>query len=177
MPNVPPHPRNQGRRASQPTPTAKSNDDDFGCLLVVIAVLWYFGFISFHWRDKEQPAERLEEVREQLAQADSQLAKLTSVVQAIKADSSALASRRSSLEQQVAQLERARDEIASSLRAASNMVTAPAKSRWRAFWDELYTSVIGNLISALILAGLSWFGAKLLWRFFKKRKTPTSPAT
>jgi hypothetical protein len=136
--------------------TTKSSDDG-GCVLIALLILWYCGFVSFHWRGEGQSSDRLKDVETQIASAESQLANLSRVVREIGDQSDTLSVRRRTLQDQVAELERTRDEIALSLERASNAVAPSARSRWRSLFGVLFTGVPSNLISSALIASIAWF--------------------
>jgi uncharacterized coiled-coil protein SlyX len=119
--------------------------------------LWYFGFISFHWRDQPPSGDRLRDVETQIARADSQLHDLSEVVREISEQSDTLDNRRRALQEQVARLERARDQIALSLDRASSAVSLPARSHWRSVFDLLFSGVPSNLISSALVGLIAWY--------------------
>jgi hypothetical protein len=116
-------------RRDEGAPTTKSSDDS-GCILITLLVLWYFGFVSFHWRGQDQSRERLRDVQAQIVTADSQLANLSRVVRDIRDQSDSLSARRMALQEQVAELERTRDQLALSLERASQAVAPSGTNRW-----------------------------------------------
>ena len=139
-----------------PPPHAKSQDEA-GCLLILLAVLWYAGFVSFNWGGDKDSAKRLTEVKAELAHAETQLNQISNVTEGMTRESDALQAQRTTLKRQVDELQQARDAIARNLETASNII-APSKSgRWYAVGESLFTGVLGNLISAAILAAFAWW--------------------
>ena len=172
--------RGHSRRNHQASPTPTSGDD-VGCLLIALALAWFFGFVSFHSRDTGEAIDRIKDIRVELTKAEAQLRQLTRVVEEIKSDSAVLASRRSALEEQVTQLEETRDQIALNLEAASKLVRPSGKSRWQAFLDTIFTGALGDLLSKAILALVGLFVGKRAWRVLRVRLgqregKPTPPA-
>lgn len=163
--------RKRASRRTQGSPNASSKSDDSGCLLVLLGVLWYFGFVSFHSREKGRAIDRLEDVHVELAKAQGRLEQITKVASEIKAEASVLDARRTSLHRKVAELERTRDQIARNLDAAAKAISPqqPA-SRWDRLLESIFTGVIGNFVSAGLLAFGSWFVGKRLWRARGRRE-------
>lgn len=162
-------PANDGDKLSK----HQSNDDGCGCAILVIALLWFFGYLSFHSRDQGKANERLSDVTAQLANAERQLAEITRITDQIKTEQGVMDAHRIVLRDQVTQLERARDEIAQSLDAASNIVDPATKNVWRSFMTTLSTGVLGELISAGLIALIAGFFGKR-WGAATERKRTAS---
>jgi hypothetical protein len=143
------------RRKTHANPTRSG--DDSGCLLVILFLLWSLGFLSFHSRDTGRALERVAELKSELATTETKLADLTRVVRELSVQSDMLGSHRDSLERQVKQLNQARDQVALSLRAASALAAPSPAGRWQALGETVFSGVLGNLISALLVAGIGWF--------------------
>lgn len=130
-------------------------------------MLWYFGFISFHSRERGRELARLGDIQVQFAKANVQLAEITKVAHEMAAQTDTLDARRATLQRQVTQLERARDQIAISLQTASNAISPPATTWYNGLLQSLFTGVLGNLISVGLLALGTWFVGTRVWRFMR----------
>lgn len=130
--------------------------DDGGCLLLLLLVAWGLGFVSFHSRETGRTIARAAELREELANADKRLAELTAVVTAIREQSLDLDKERDSLQAQVRQLERARNEIASSLSSAAGLISPTPQGRVLALVENVFTGVIGNLLATGVIGLVAW---------------------
>jgi hypothetical protein len=154
-------PRRDSRRRdsarSSDEESARTSSDDGGCLVVLFLVLWYFGFISFHWRREAAPAAQVADVRAQLAKAQTQLGQVTTVANALRADSAALNARRVVLLEQVTRLERTRDEIGATLAAATRTMSPGTVGKWRERGDAIFTGIAGNLLTLAITSGAAWW--------------------
>jgi hypothetical protein len=148
--------------------------EDGGGLLVALLILWYFGFISFHWKREPTPQERLSAITGDISKAQMQLQQLTHVASELRADSMALDSNRAQLKRQVGELERARDQIAISLNAAASTVSPSGKAQWLGRIDSLFTGVFGNLISAALIGAVGWVFGRRAGRAEKTANTPRS---
>lgn len=150
---------NSRRRTTHPNRT--SSADDGGCLLVILLLLWSLGFLSFHSRDNGRALKHVADLKGELATTEAKLAELTRVVRELSGQAERLGAHRDSLETQLKQLNQARDQIALSLRAASDLAAPTPSSRWHVLGETIFSGVIGNLISALLLAGVGWiFGRR-----------------
>jgi hypothetical protein len=156
--------RSHGTTGSQTT-----SGDEVGCFLILLLILWSFGFVSFHWRDQDSGATRLEELKVQLSKAEAQLVELTKGLRELERQSESLSAERASLKRQVDELQHTRDEIASALQAAAQTVAPSKSSRFYSFGEYLLNRVIGNLVSAGLLAALAWFHGRRMGRLNAQR--------
>jgi hypothetical protein len=134
-------------------------------------ILWYFGFVSFHSRENGRANSRLKDAKAELTQAQEQLSELTRVVQSIKVNSDSLDARRAKLQQQVAELEDARDLIASNLSAASKLVSSAPPSRLDSVLDFLFSGVPGSIIATIIVGACAWLYRRWLSGASKQAQT------
>lgn len=160
--------RGRGSRdREQATPRAANGSDDSGCLvLFILALLWYFGFVSFHSREQGRRLDRLGDVQTELARAQGELRQISKVIADMQSDTVLLGARRVALSRQVSELERTRDAIAANLDAASKAISPPQRTRWSVFWDFIYGSgFAGNAIYGVVI-----FGGLLLLRWYRRRR-------
>lgn len=152
--------------------------------MLILLALWYFGFLSFHSREKGKAIERLADVQTALKKSQIQLAELTSVIDQMKRDASDLETRRSSLESQravladqVSRLGNTRDRIALSLEAASQAVRSSSTGRVQAYTDSLFAGILGNVIAAPIVFVLGFIFGPRAWRAIRSRlrRSPDLP--
>jgi hypothetical protein len=145
-------------------PNAANSSDDSGCLLILLLALWYFGFVSFHSRDRGRMLNRLGDVQAELSRAQRELGQISKVIADMQSDTVLLGARRVALSRQVSQLERTRNAIAVNLDAASKAISPTQRTRWAAFWGSIFNSVAGNAAYGVLLV----VGAPLL-RWYKRR--------
>jgi ABC-type transporter Mla subunit MlaD len=154
-------------RARRESPVPSSSGDSDGCLFVLILMLWWFGFLTFHSRERGRAIGQLNEATSQLAAARSELAELSTVIADVRTQSAELLDQRETLAGQVGQLERARDEIAASIGAAESIVGPVRESRTRNLLRSIRSSLPGELAGAAVIALLA-----LATRWLRKRGRP-----
>jgi hypothetical protein len=148
---------------TRPRPIA-AGDDGCGCLLVVLFLLWSFGFVTFHSRETGRVLEHRADLQGQLTKAESQLAEVTVLLGGIRSDLDSLGLQRERLQSQVVQLESVRDSLAVSLSAAATAIAPRPSSWWQRLFRVLFSSVPGEITAAIILLGLGY-----LWRRLRNR--------
>lgn len=146
-----------------------ASGDSGGCLLVILAFLWWFGFLSFNW-GRDRPEDRLEEIREELAEAEKRLSELRDSQQRFTVDVRDLTEAKATLEREVSRMESTREALAANLRSASDLIArGSSDSFWPPWVREIFTGVVGNVIShVLIFAVGMWLGAP--WRSWPRRR-------
>jgi cell division protein FtsB len=153
---------------------AQSSGGDGGCLVLVLLLLWYFGYVSFGKQDGKLE-NRLAEARSEIASAQAQLSQLDSATAELKTEAAQLrtettelAAERSRLEERVRALQATRDQIADNLRAASEAVAPREKSRFRRVAEVLFSGVPSELIASAITALLAWVTRPIWLRWARK---------
>jgi t-SNARE complex subunit (syntaxin) len=138
--------------------------------------LWFFGYLSFHSREKGQAISRIENVTAELKEAETQLAQLTIVLEEMKSETAELTEERKALARQVARLERVRTNIAANLDAAEGLVAPARGGRIESARRLLFDGVPGNIVATAIVALFVFvYRRKIASRF--RRATRNDPDT
>ena len=141
---------------------AGSKGDDGGCLLLLLFALWFFGFVTFHSRERGKAIARMENVSTELQKAESQLKELSDVLTAMRSETAELTEERREVGRQVARLERVRTELSATL-AAADVIVKHSRPGWlEQLRRWLLDSVLGNILAAVLAAPVLWYLKRVL---------------
>ena len=149
------------RRTNRPQ-TATPVGDDGGCLLLLLVALWFFGFVTFHSRERGRAIARMEHVSTELKKAESQLTELTNVLNTMRSETAELTEERRALQRQVVKLERVRTDLAASLSAAHELVNPVRPGLLETLRRWLLGNVLGSIAAAILAAPIIWYLPRLL---------------
>lgn len=176
---MPPRKSQRGRRTRtdvRSRQSANSVDDGAGCLIVLLFGLWFFGYLSFHSRERGEAISRLSSVTAELKQAETELVQLTTVLEEMKSETAELSEERKALARQVARLERVRSNIASNLDAAEGLVAPARGGRIDAARHLLFDGVPGNIVASALVALFGIVFRKQILARLKRSKSEASDA-
>ena len=164
------------KRASR-SHAGASKSDDGGCLLLLLFALWFFGFVTFHSRERGRAIARMENVSAELQKAESQLKELSGVLTAMSYETVELTEERREVARQVARLERVRTELARSL-AAAEVIVSPSQPGWLEILRRwLVESVLGNVAATVLAAPILWYLTRVfrpLWARLRGRASDSA---
>lgn len=156
-------------RSSRKSPSQASGGDTDGCLFVLVLLLWWFGYLTFHSRERGRAIRQVNEATAQLAAARTELAALSAVIAEMRTQSSELVDERKALARQVGQLERARDDISASIGVVESIVGPIRESRIQSLLRSIRSSLPGELAGAAVIALLALAGRRLRKRLRAQR--------
>lgn len=141
---------------------AAGSGDESGCLLLVLLLLWYFGFVTFHSRERGRSIAQLDAVSAQLGSAKSEIANLSQGIAALRIEHDSLEQRGIALATQVVALERTRDALSASLAAADSIISPARQSAVQRTIRALFSGVPGNLAAAAIVALIALLARRVM---------------